>query len=267
MSPASTELPRRRPSSAPSVGFTLIELLVVIAIIAILASLLLPALSKAKDKALTTQCLNNLKQLQLCWIMYLADNNDFMVKNKRTGSSLSYQASEGSWILGNAKEDLTTLNIENGVLFPYNRSVRIYHCPSDKSKATNLRVTVPRTRSYSLSGYLGGHPYEDYVTTRVKFKYSELTRPGPVKIFTFIDEHEDSIDDGHFGFLPAPDNTWYNLPSSRHNQGCNIAFADGHAEHWRWRAAAPYKYVSVWQPALPDQIPDLRRLQQMIPDP
>jgi len=255
-------------STARSHAFTLIELLVVIAIIAILASMLMPALAKAKDKARIAHCLSNLKQLQYCWTMYLGDNNDFMVKNRRTsGGGSYYRGSEGSWILGNAKYDLNTTNIENGVLFPYNRSVKIYPCPSDLSKATNLRTTIPRTRSYSLSGYLGGHPYEDYVTTRVKYKSANLTTPSPTRIFTFIDEHQDSIDDGHFGFLPAPHENWYNLPSSRHKKGCNIAFADGHAEYWKWKAADEYKFTRVWQNALPDQIPDLRRLQEAIPDP
>ena len=270
----STRRPGRWAFSKRRAAFTLIELLVVIAIIAILASLLLPALAKAKDKALTTQCLSNLKQLQMCWLMYLGDNNDYMVRNRRTRSgSYNVQASEGSWILGNARFDTNTTYIESGVLFPYNRSAGIYRCPTDKSKVLNPSnpskpgASMLRTRSYSLSGYLGGHPYELWVTTRVKFKYSELTSPAPVKIFTFIDEHEGGIDDGHFGFLPPPSINWYNLPSSRHNLGCDIAFADGHVEHWRWKSRRPYMYKATWQNATPDQLPDLRRMQETIPNP
>src|SRR5215831_15793652 len=136
-------------------GFTLIELLVVIAIIAILAGLLLPALANAKAKAHGIACLGNLKQLQVCWLLYSDDNNGFVPPQKTIiGPFSDMSSATGSWILGDTTFVLTTSNIEHGVLFPYNSSTAIYHCPEDHSKVTGQKSLL-RNRSYSINWYLG----------------------------------------------------------------------------------------------------------------
>lgn len=263
--------PTRRPGA-----FTLIELLVVIAIIAILAALLLPALAKAKEKAWMVGCLNNLKQLETCWHLYAGDNNDILPPNDSImffgATNNSVAAASLSWCPDHAQTDTTTTDLRSGVLFVYNTSVAIYHCPADKSTVVDASGNPTgqlRNRSYNMSQSVNGYP--EYLIdlglpglSDIPFwkRFTDIRSPVPSRLFVFIDENADTLIDAQFGNpagAPYWPPMWFDMPADRHNQGGCLSFADGHAERWRWKVSKAGAYPGKLP--TPDEMPDFLRVQ------
>ncbi len=271
MNPFSSRIEKKFPH--PTSGFTLIELLVVVAIIATLAGILLPLLAKSKARAQGIGCLNNARQLSLAWLMYADDHNgrlaynlggDVASRGVAQRTNLNWVNNILTWELDSDNTNTATLT-ESG-LGPYtSKVVGIYRCPSDTVLSDIQRGAgwSARVRSYSMNAMMG-NAGELSQTGRnvnnpnyVQF-FSLASIPKPTRIFVFLDEHPDSINDGYF-VNRAYSGEWSDLPASFHNGAANLSFADGHAESHRWVYASSKPPARSDVTSLPIAVPKPER--------
>ncbi|MBI1177971.1 prepilin-type N-terminal cleavage/methylation domain-containing protein [bacterium] len=235
-------------------GFTLIELLVVIAIIAVLASLLVPAAGRAKERARLAQCLNNFRNLQQGWQMYASDNADIPFQAYAIGDESFrlklHRSTAWWWVSGvmsyepDSIDNINTLNLINpeyAALADYIQNPALYKCPSDHSTALWRGIAHNRIRSYSYSadwglatGQMAGNPLHQGVGTGSQKVYNVLNLSTAI---TFIEQHEDSLGFAWFHLpiqLNGPAGFVADIPASRHDGNCAVAFADGHVERKKW---------------------------------
>jgi hypothetical protein len=207
----------------------LIEVLVVIAIISILAAMLLPALDRAKARGKQVACVNHLRQLGMCWHLYAADNSGRLAEN------LPAPHSTNSWVTGNMRiitDATNTAPLRQGRLFAYARNTAIYRCPGDPAQTHG----VPHVRSYAMNSWMGSRHMETYSNRggyRTFVRDSETAAAGPATLWVMVEEHQDSIDDGWFLVTMDDTRPFACFPTTRHQRGYALNFADGHAEVYK----------------------------------
>ena len=268
-----------QPSSTPAAcghaAFTRLDLLALVAGFGLLAAVQLASVVDTRSAGDRAVCLDNLRQLSRAWMLYAEENRGAFPGNLDGGSLLS--RTNETWAVGWLTLDTPTPDNTNWValmrsqLGPYARSHQVYRCPADNSLGPVPGVgKQPRVRSVSMNSYVGQRS-GPYTSGYRQFRsVSEITEFPPAELFVFIDEREDSINDGAFfinmeGFDPPNPNAYImvDYPADRHNRSGTLSFADGHAETWRWkdpRTTPPHRgQLALVNPSPAN--PDIARIQ------
>jgi len=225
-------------------AFTLVELLVVIGIIALIVSMLLPALNRARDQARQIRCLSNMRQLVIAWTMYANDS-----KGRICGSNTPAMGNpkEYNWVTQENGKD-TLASLQAGVLYKYINSAEVYHCPN-----------MDYLRTYSINGLLLGEGDADRNTGKIYSRMTDIKHPHAT--FVFIEEYDNRGYEINSFWVPAwPAPNWVDIPSPFHGRVGLLAFADGHAQTWRWTDPRTWKRMGQFGTSTPNN-PDLMDLQ------
>lgn len=230
-----------------------------IGIISILLGLILAPIHRAQLRAAGAVCGNNLKQLQLAWQMYADDNRGRVPENRSHLDGELWRSTATSWCgPSSVLDDRDAENLKRGLPFRYQSNPKIYVCPTDDSVVTGTDLS--RSRSYAMNSTFAGNSKNDNPEARFRTILSLNDQAYEwSRLFVFIDEHEDLIDDGHFLVWPHPDPFWPNVPADRHARAGVLTFADGHVENRLWRVAKRPR--ALVQPATGKQWEDLQWLQ------
>jgi prepilin-type N-terminal cleavage/methylation domain-containing protein len=221
-------------------GFTLVELLVVIAIIAILVTMLLPALAQGKQRAKRIQCLNNQREMAMTWILYAGDNNDSLASNGQCNPESTAHPLwvQGAFVHTGANTNIDyMLNPQYAQFANYIKSGSTYVCPTDRDTVKVNNVMYPKLRSYALNAYLGWTGTWDSRLSSsytVYQKYNRVSAKMPQGTFLFMDVQPDSICWPYFGVEMQSD-IFFNFPGASHSGGAVVSYADDHVEWHRWQ--------------------------------
>jgi prepilin-type N-terminal cleavage/methylation domain-containing protein/prepilin-type processing-associated H-X9-DG protein len=267
-------------------GFTLIELLVVIAIIAILMAILMPALKRAKEQGKRAVCLNHMKTLAFCWIMYADDNEDKIVNGEayNGGDGLAPVPTNGihtgeRWWTGDdcandymsggkLPEPLQIQAIRAGALFDYCKNEDIYRCPTGVRGEMRTYAIVDSINGLARQGTISGNTGVRVGRTVLWIKKKgEITVPGPAYRLVFVDEGRVTPDSYAVHYVNP---RWWDPPHVRHGDGTNVSFSDGHSDYWKYRGKKTIEDGKLpdplhqMQPVTAEEVDDLQKMQKAV---